>query len=218
MILNLILMVLGRRRPKGDNDTDEALMERFRQGDARAFERLLSKHEKGVYNFIYRMMRHEETANDLLQETFLRVVKNAQRYSPKAKFTTWLYTIARNQCIDAMRRAKHRRHRSLDQKMGRDADGPTLMDKLPGRSADGFSRTDAREMTVRIEAAVEQLSDEQREVFVMRQFRNLKFKEIAEVIGVSENTIKSRMRYALENLRLVLADYKPELERAGMAR
>lgn len=206
-MIGLVLMVL-RKRPAGrDGDADEDLMERFAAGDTGAFEVLLKRHERGVYNFIYRLIRNREVANDLLQETFLRVVKNARRYSRKAKFTTWLYTIARNQCIDTVRKARHRDHASLDQPARHNPEGRTLMERLPGASPNGFDHADAGEMKVRIEQAIAQLSDEQREVFVMRQFMQLKFNEIAEVVGVSENTIKSRMRYALENLRLALADY-----------
>lgn len=214
-MIGFVLMAFRRLRPTGDSS--EALMARYKEGDAKAFEMLLTRHERAVFNFIFRMVRNRELANDLLQETFLRVVKNAARYSQKAKFTTWLYTIARNQCIDALRKASHRRHPSLDQPMGRDPEGRTLMEKLPGRGGDGFERTDATELRGRIDAALERLSEEQREVFVMRQFQQLKFKEIAVVVGVSENTIKSRMRYALENLRSTLADYAGEIPRAHAA-
>lgn len=196
---------------KAARGSDEDLMARYKEGDPRAFELLLKRHERPVFRFIFRMVKNRELANDLLQETFLRVVKNAARYSRKAKFTTWLYTIARNQCIDALRKASHRRHPSLDQAYGGDPEGRTLMEKLPGRGGDGFDRTDAHEVRGRIEAALARLSEEQREVFVMREFQRLKFKDIAEVIGVSENTIKSRMRYALENLRLALADYAADI-------
>ena len=210
-MFGFILMALSRRPRATGQESDEDLMDRFRDGDARAFEVLLKRYERQIYNFIYRYVRDRELANDLLQETFLRVVKSAQRYSRKAKFTTWLYTIARNQSIDALRRLKHRRHRSLDQPMGSDADGQTLMERVPGQSPDGHARADASQVRARVEEAVAQLSDEQREVFVMREFQGLKFREIADVIGVSENTIKSRMRYALEHLRLALADYAGSL-------
>lgn len=213
-MIGLVLMVFRKRKARG-GDTDEDLMERFAAGDAGAFEVLLERHERGVYNFIYRLMRDREVANDLLQETFLRVVKNAKKYSRKAKFTTWLYTIARNQCIDTLRKKKHRNHASLDQPAGKNPDGRTLLERLPGNSSDGHTRADANEVRQRIEQAISQLSDEQREVFVMREFRQLKFREIAEVVGVSENTIKSRMRYALENLRLALADYADDIPGAA---
>lgn len=203
-----LLTALARPTAKS---SDEELMAHYREGDARAFEVLLKRHEGPVFRFIFRIVKSRELANDLLQETFLRVVKNAKRYSPKAKFTTWLYTIARNQCIDALRKASHRRHPSLDQPQGADPEGRTLMEKLPGRSPDGYDRTDATQLRGRIEEALDRLSEEQREVFVMREFQRLKFKDIADVIGVSENTIKSRMRYALENLRLALADYAADV-------
>jgi|JI10StandDraft_1071094.scaffolds.fasta_scaffold66328_2 RNA polymerase sigma-70 factor (ECF subfamily) len=211
-MIGIILMALRRALP---DESDEALMERYKGGDARVFEVLLGRHERGIFGFIYRMVRDRELANDLLQETFLRVVKNAQSYSPKAKFSTWLYTIARNQCIDALRKAVHRRHPSLDQPQGADPEGRTLMEKLPGPSDDGFERIDTQQVRSRVEEAVASLSDEQREVFVMREFQRLKFNDIAQLVGVSENTIKSRMRYALENLRLALADYAQELPDAA---
>jgi RNA polymerase sigma-70 factor, ECF subfamily len=211
-VLGFILMALRQKRTaqRGD-DSDEALMERFRDGDARAFEQLLQRHEKAIFNFIYRLVRDRELAGDLTQETFLRVVKGARRYSRKAKFTTWLYTIARNQGIDALRKARHRQHPSLDQPVGGEPEGRTLLEKLPGGSADGFQAADAMEIRARVDDALGELSEEQREVFVMREFMQLPFKEIATVVGSSENTIKSRMRYALEHLRLALADYSAEL-------
>lgn len=186
-------------------------MQMYIGGDARAFEILLTRHERKIFHFCFRFVRNRELANDLTQETFLRVIKKAKSYSPKAKFTTWLYTIARNQCIDALRRASHRRHPSLDQPRRGDPEGRALGEKVAGNSPDGFGRTDASEIRDRVEQAIGKLSDEQREVFVMREFQRLPFKQIAAVVGVSEGTIKSRMRYALENLRLALADYASEL-------
>lgn len=211
-MLGLVLMVFRKRRPRAAGDTDEDLMERFRDGDAGAFERLLERHQRGVYNFVYRFVNDVELANDLLQETFLRVIKGAPGYSRKARFTTWMYTIARNQCIDALRKARYRRTASLDATSpDGEGEGRSLMDRIPGDSEDAHDRTDAAEVGIRIQEAVALLSVEQREVFIMREFRQLQFKEIAAIVGVSENTIKSRMRYALENLRLALADYAVEL-------
>lgn len=212
-MLQLILMAFRRRRKStaSEDETDEDLMRLYQDGDARAFEILLGRYERKIFNYCYRFVRNREMANDLTQETFLRVVKSARSYSPKAKFTTWLYTIARNQSIDALRRAKHRRHPSLDQPRRGDPEGRTLGEKVAGRSPEGFGQTDAGEIRQRVDAAIGRLSDEQREVFVMREFQRMPFKEIASVVGVSEGTIKSRMRYALENLRLALADYASEL-------
>src|SRR5688500_20269105 len=96
------------------NDTvDEDLMVMYQKGEVRAFEVLLSRHRKPVYNFILRFVGDKETAEDPLQEAFMRVIKGAEAYKRQAKFTTWLYTIARNWCVDQPRRRQHRKQRSL---------------------------------------------------------------------------------------------------------
>jgi RNA polymerase sigma-70 factor (ECF subfamily) len=197
-------------------ESDEALMGRYQQGDVRAFEALLARHRKAVYNFIFRFVGERGQAEDLLQETFLRVIKGADSYQREAKFTTWLYTIARNQCVDLSRRMKLRRAASLDAQLagGDEKDGATLLEVLP----DGAPAVDrcamGGELQGRLKAAIDRLSEEQREVFLMRELCDMQFREIAEVTGVSENTVKSRMRYALEKLREMLEDYR-ELARAA---
>lgn len=189
---------------------DEALMEGFREGDASAFEELTRRHRRGLFNFLLRSVGNRARAEELLQEVFLRVIRARERYVVTAKFTTWVYTIARNISIDESRRAKFRRHRSLDAPTSmRDGDGPSLHERL---SADQVSTDDAAQAPTirdRVAAAVSELPVEQREVFVMRQFRGMSFRQIGEVVGASENTAKSRMRYALEKLRKELADIDP---------
>jgi RNA polymerase sigma-70 factor (ECF subfamily) len=187
---------------------DEALMVQYQQGDVRAFEVLLGRHRRPVYNFILRFVGSRDLAEDLMQETFLRVIKGAARYERKARFTTWLYTIARNRCIDHSRRAKHRRHQSLDQPIGKSPDGGTLMDVVSGNGIGADRRAISQQLQEKMQAAISSLGDDQREVFLMRQFLDMPFREIAEVVGVPENTVKSRMRYALEKLRNELDEYK----------
>src|SRR5690349_20523559 len=191
------------------NDTaDEDLMVMYQKGEVRAFEVLLSRHRKPVFNFILRFVGSRETAEDLLQETFLRVIKGAEAYQRQAKFTTWLYTIARNLCVDQSRRAKHRKAQSLDAPMNSSAESGTLLDVLPSGEMASDRLAGNKQLHLKLNEALTRLSEEQREVFLMREFLDMPFKEIADVIGVPENTVKSRMRYALEKLRLELDEYK----------
>jgi len=184
-------------------------MARYQKGDVRSFELLLARHRKPVYNFIYRFVGERAQAEDLLQETFLRVIKGSTSYQRDAKFTTWLYTIARNQCVDLSRRMKLRRTASLDAPAGCDgADGGSLLEVVADAGAQVERSAIGSELQVRIKAAIEMLNEEQREVFLMREFLDMPFKQIADVVGVPENTVKSRMRYALEKLRLELDEYK----------
>jgi len=186
----------------------------FKAGDARAFQRLLGKHKKGVFNFCYRMLGERTAAEDAMQEVFLRVVRGSKSWERQAKFSTWLFTIARNHCIDALRKASYRKTASLDQPLADGEErGPTLGDRvsdgdaiLPDRGAD------SQRLQPVLAAAIAALSEEQREVFVMREYAGMPFKEIAEIAGVPENTVKSRMRYALEHLRTHLrkAGIEPE--------
>jgi RNA polymerase sigma-70 factor (ECF subfamily) len=190
------------------DEADEALMIRYQQGEVRAFEVLLTRHRKPIFNFIYRYVGSKELAEDLLQETFLRVIKSASNYKQKAKFTTWLYTIARNLCVDQSRRKKHRKAASLDQPMRKSEDSGTLLDVIPGKDMPSDRKAVSRQLHETLHRAIESLSEPQREVFLMREFLDMPFKDIADVVGVPENTVKSRMRYALEKLRLELDEYK----------
>ncbi len=186
-------------------------MYRFKGGDTAAFALLLQRHEKRVFNYILRFIGGDvQRANDCLQETFLKVIKAAPRYKVRAKFTTWLFTIARNQAIDVLRKQRLRRHVSLDHPLREG--GPTLGERTAGLALDGFDSADAEQMRRRIELALATLSEVQREVFIMRQFLHLSFREIAETLAISEGTAKSRMRYALEQLRRELHDYFSELD------
>jgi RNA polymerase sigma-70 factor, ECF subfamily len=193
---------------RGD-DSDEGLMLRYQKGDVRAFEVILTRHRKPIFNFILRYVGDRAQAEDLLQEVFLRVIKGADAYQRQAKLTTWLYTIARNLCVDASRRGKHRRAYSLDMPMNEDAgkDGGTLLDVVADKAAGTERKAIGKELRGRLHAAIGKLSADQREVFLMREFHDLPFKEIAEVVGCPENTVKSRMRYALEKLREELEEY-----------
>ena len=190
--------------------TDEVLMMRFQAGDRAAFASLVRRHKTALYNFVYRMVRSASTAEDLTQDVFVKIVQSAIDFKHESRFTTWAYTIARNLCIDHARKMSFRQHPSLDQPPRGSPDGPTLLDRAADahpsaaveRSAIGV------EMGRRIARCVEELPPEQREVFLLREVANMPFKEIAGITGVPENTVKSRMRYALERLQANLSEYE----------
>ena len=179
----------------------------YKKGDAKAFERLLARHKKAIYNFCLRMLGDRAAAEDALQEVFLRVVRSAKDWESHAKFTTWLYTIARNHCIDAIRKAGYRKTASLDQTLDPNEEaGGTLGDRVSDEESVTPDRgAESSRLREKLASAIASLSEDQREVFVMREYAGMPFKDIAEVVGVPENTVKSRMRYALEHLRAHLA-------------
>lgn len=189
--------------------SDEQLMLSFRSGEARAFEALVRRHRAPVFNFILRYTGQRARAEDLLQETWLKVVRGAQEWEPRARFTTWVYTIARNLCVDSARKESYRQTDSLDAPLRAtgSGEGPALGELLPDGGA-GDPERGAHNARLRplLERALQSLPDEQREVFILREYSGIGFKEIAEVTQTSEGTVKSRMRYALEGLRKRLAE------------
>jgi len=184
--------------------TDEELLAEFQQGDAAAFERLLRRHRRPLYTFFVRMLGDRARAEDLAQETFLRIVKGSAQWEHRARFQTWLYTIARNLCVGASRRDRFRRSESLDMQDGEE--GRPLVESVPSEVPSPDRAAASAQLRPMLQRALLSLPPEQREVFVLREQAGIAFKEIAELVGVNENTVKSRMRYALLGLRKALAE------------
>ncbi len=189
-------------QPRSETDvrSDESLMEAFADGEAEALDHLIRRHSRGLYNFLLRSVQNAPRAEELLQDVLVRVIRSKHRYRRSAKFTTWMYTIARNLCVDESRRARFRDHESLDAPRG--ADGSrSLMSGLQAQAVPTDARAEAVRLRAHLAAAVSRLPPDQREVFLMRQLGGLSFREIGDAVGAPENTVKSRMRYALEKLR-----------------
>ncbi len=186
--------------------SDEALMLAFQSGNHRAFEILIRRHQNGVYNFIYRFLGNPQTTEEVFQEVFIKIHRAAEKYLPNGKFTTWLYTIVRNQCVDTFRRQKLRETLSLDAR--NEVTDASLGDMIAGDETPPDELASANEIEDILNYALDQLNPEQKEVFLMREKRGFKFEEIANITGASVNTVKSRMRYALEGLRKILKQSK----------
>jgi RNA polymerase sigma-70 factor (ECF subfamily) len=163
----------------------------------------LRRHRAPLFTFLLRMLNDRERAEDLAQEAFLRVIKSAQEWEQRARFQTWLYTIARNLCVDASRRDRFRRADSLDAE-GPDGGAP-MVDSVPSGGIDPARGAASLRLRPILAKALFALPSDQREVFILREQGGVPFKEIADIVGSNENTVKSRMRYALDGLRKALA-------------
>lgn len=186
--------------------TDEELYERFLGGDSRALGALYDRHARALMAFA--SQQGAARPEDVVQDAFLRVVRNGQSFQGQSKFRTWLYSIARNLCIDAARRDRFRNGPSLDAPTGQ-GEGLSLGERIAADAPhlDGARTTADKQFRGAYEAALAGLPDEQREVFTLREVAGLSFAEIAETTACNENTVKSRMRYALKALREALADF-----------
>ena len=178
-------------------DDDDELMQRYARGDMRAFETLYRRHKTALYRYLVRQARNPETANDLFQETWSKVVTSRDRYEPRAQFRTFLFRIAHNCFVDHCRRASVRNESSGGE------DGWEGM--LPGSEQDQpDTRAEQAELTARYRAALSTLPAEQRDVFLLYE-SGLSLDEVASVTAVGAETAKSRLRYAVSKLRAALA-------------
>jgi RNA polymerase sigma-70 factor (ECF subfamily) len=184
--------------------SDEHLMVQLAHGSHYAFEELLSRYETAVVTFCYAFMRSRETSEDVAQETFMRVFRNAQRYQPVAKFTTWLYKIAANLCINELKKGKLRQTLSLHESTGPDPDGTKVIERIASGEASPLTEAENLEVQTLIGKAIEHLPDDQRTTLVMVEFHHMQYQEIAEVLGVSVSAIKMRIKRARETLRETL--------------
>jgi RNA polymerase sigma-70 factor (ECF subfamily) len=182
--------------------SDEALMQSFARGDGAAFEALYRRHESRVFRYLTRNVRDPDTANDLMQDVWFAVARAAGSYRPTARFTTWLFTLAHNRMVDALR--ARRPHQSLDVA---DDDGVTLAERLPADAGiEPAAQLASDEGGARLLRAVEQLPAEQRDAFLLRAEGELSVEEIATATGTSFETAKSRLRYARARLRALLGE------------
>lgn len=177
-------------------------MRRYQAGDVGAFEVLLRRHRAALHAFLYRFTGDAARAEDLAQETWLRIVAAAPRWERRARFKTWVYSVARNLAVDEARRTAHRSTDSLDATP--DGSAP-LADRIAGDDPGPDRAAESALLRPKLEAALAALPVEQREVFVLREYSGVPFAEIAEITGAPVPTVKSRMRYALEALRAELS-------------
>lgn len=184
--------------------SDVELMVATRNGDRNSFAELVRRHHKPLVNFFFRMMWDRQRAEDFAQEVFLKVYTHAGTYEAQAKFTTYLYRVARNLWIDYLRvSGNHPRAQSLDAPVD-GADGASAGSLVAGTDKRPDEILSERESIREVQVAIDQLPDEMRLVLVLSEQQGMKYQEISEVLGIPVGTVKSRMHNAIARLREIL--------------
>ena len=181
-------------------DSDLDLMLRVRQGDAGSFDELLRRYRTPLVRYFYRLVRDQALAEDLAQEAFLRVYNARHRYRPDARFTTWLYRIATNLALNAIRDAKGRQ---LQDTANSGEEGETSFEFVDTRASveQEMIETDRGRM---IREAIESLPENQRAAVILHKYQDVDYRQIAKVLKVSESAVKSLLFRAYETLRVRL--------------
>lgn len=182
--------------------TDQQLIGTYLQGDMSSIEQLILRHKKKVFTTIYLLVKDRDLANDIFQDTFIKVIDtlNTGKYNEEGKFLPWVVRIAHNLCID------HFRKNAKFPKMHQTEEGGDIFDYVNIYEENVEDKIIRRQSHQIIRNLINQLPEEQREVLVMRHYGGVSFKEISEATNVSINTALGRMRYALNNLRRMIKE------------
>ena len=189
-----------------DDVADEAIMLRYATGDVLAFDALYARHAVRVWRYLLRHVRDTAVADELLQDVWFAVARQAQRYQPSARFTTWLFTIAHNRMVDHFRTRKQ--HQSLDDTDAGDGDTGTAGEGLADDAQFGpLQLVQGRQQSRALLEAIEQLPAVQRDAFLLQAEADMSVQDIAQATGVTFETAKSRLRYARQALRRMLQEF-----------
>lgn len=180
---------------------DELLIKRAQKGDIDAFEELIAKHEKRIYNIALRTMKNPEDAKDMAQETILKIYRAIAGFKGDCTFAVWIYRITVNTCLDELRRKKKRFASSLDEL----ADETGL--QFEDESETPEDRLSRKELGSKIAAAIASLDDDYRVAVTLRDVQGLSYQEIAEITGATLGTVKSRINRARAQLQKKLQSY-----------
>ncbi len=193
----------------------ESLVARAREGDSSAQGKLVQLWYKRIYNFSYKYFFDHDLAMEAAQKTFISMHRSITGLQEVARFKPWLYTIAVNFCREELRRKKSSRAVSLEDLKPSDGDVFQSWETSEGRRENPERQLRQSELSDLLQNCLMELSEEQRVVVIMKEYEGLKFREIAETLNVSENTIKSRMYYGLDGLKKILERKKITKESIG---
>lgn len=182
-------------------------MLRFQAGDQGAFRQLFDRHKGRVINYCYRYCGNAQIAEELAQETFLRVYRAAARYRPRARFKTWLYKIAANVCLNELRRVEHRIARESIDAAGDEGESGSRREPAVDPAAHPDERLAQSEREHMVHQAIEQLQADQRAALLLRVDMAFSYREIGQQLGRSENHVKTLIHRGRNKLKSLLAGY-----------
>lgn len=191
---------------------EKELIAKAKQGDLSAFEALILKHEKIVYNVALRMMNHSEDARDISQEVFLKAYRSLAQFDERAAFSTWLYRITHNTCIDEMRKRKGKQSYSLEEEL--ESEDGTMQRQVADAGDTPEKRLLREEEKSEILRALDTLSAEHKAAIVLRDIKGLSYEEIAEILELSLGTVKSRISRARNQLKAEIIKIREQNEKS----
>ena len=195
-----------KERATPHDDPDVQLMLRFQKGDMEAFQQLFNKFSPSVVNFAFRFVGSRDRAEELAQEVFLQVYRWQDRYEPKAKFSTWLFKIANNHCLNEVRKGEYKVVRESLDSQPDDERGEREWDLPDTNPRKGDEILAAKQVADKIQSILQRLPASQRSALMMSRWEGFSYQEVAEVLGTTEKAVKSLVFRATQSLREGLQD------------
>ena len=190
--------------------TDAQLIRRFQKGDKSVFAHIIDRYQEPLFTYLFRFVGNRQVAEDIFQDTFLKVMKNLKDYREQGKFGSWLFGIAHHLTVDFLR--KENRYQKIFSAIEEKQKNEVTLENIPESNPLPDLNIEQKELRRILNDAVSRLSNEQKEVFLLREHSELTFKEIANLLNRPLNTVLAQMRYALQNLRKILTkEYHGEI-------
>jgi RNA polymerase sigma-70 factor (ECF subfamily) len=182
-------------------DTLTLLMEEAQHGDTLAFKKIIESHQGYAYAIAFRFLYDDDDADDVVQECFIRIWEHLQDFDPQTKFTTWMYKIVVNLCLDRIK--VNKRRSNVFSRLYTRASKETHIDMF-----DLEQELSNKDIAAAIKSLADGLSEKQRMIFLLRDFQDLSLKEVADITGLSESAIKTNLFYARQHIRKLLVQYE----------
>ena len=191
---------------------EKDLIRKAKQGDMLAFEELILKHEKIVYNLAFRMMNHSEDAMDISQEVFLKAYRSLSNFDERSAFSTWLYRITHNTCIDEIRKRKGKQTYSLEEDL--ESEDGSMQRQVADDGDTPEESLMRKEQKSEILRALDTLSEEHKAAIILRDVKGMSYEEIAEILELSLGTVKSRINRARNQLKTEILKIREQNEKS----
>lgn len=204
---NFLFVKYSRSKGKGVKTLslqEASLIEQSKDGDIHSFEELISAHQKRIFNIAYRILGNLEDANDVTQEALIKAYKGIKNFNHKSSFSTWLYTIVNNACIDFIRKNKKTNITYLDREYETEEGSYKVQVYSDEKTPEEL--LEKKEVQKLVHEAINQLNYEHRRIIVLRDIKQFSYQEIAQILNCSEGTVKSRINRARNNLKMIIRE------------
>ncbi len=186
----------------GDMDRERDLISRAQDGDVTAFEALIAEHQQNIFSIAYRMAKNRDDAEDMTQEILVKIFKNLKKFKGDSKFSTWIYRVATNTCLDEIQKRNRHQTYSLDKEL--ETEAGSLVGEIRDETPTPEEHLEQKTVQMAVREAISRLGDDHKKVLILRDLQGMSYEEIGRILQCSEGTVKSRLSRARQTLKKII--------------